>query len=361
VKQKFIFVLALVGVIAGLIAAYVYGLTEPPQPPVFTPSSNPYPSGIFANGIVESYQTSGENVAIYPEVSGPVTHVMVHEGEHVSAGTPLIRIDDSVQQASTAQLHAQAEAAYALLDELRAQPRQETLAVTRSQLDAAQANLRLMQDQYDKQQRSYGIDPRSVSRDVLDNAADNLSIARANREVSQRQYDLTRAGAWVYDVRNQQKQVDALERAATAADALLAKYTVRAPVDGIVLSVYASSGTYASPQGVYDPYTQGQNPALVMGSPSNWLAVRCYVDEILITRLPDLQHMRARMFIRGTKTEVPLEFVRIQPYVSPKIELSAQRQERVDVRVLPVIFRFAPPAGVSLYPGQLVDVYIAGK
>ena len=68
--------------------------------------------------------------------------------------------------------------------------------------------------------------------------------------------------------------------------------------------------------------------------------------------------MTGRMFIRGTNTSVPLTFVRVQPYVSPKIELSDQRQERVDVRVLPVIFRFDPPPNIALYPGQLVDVYI---
>ena len=55
---------------------------------------------------------------------------------------------------------------------------------------------------------------------------------------------------------------------------------------------------------------------------------------------------------------MPLTFVRVQPYVSPKIELSDQRQERVDLRVLPVIFEFTPPPHVAVYPGQLVDVYI---
>lgn len=46
--------------------------------------------------------------------------------------------------------------------------------------------------------------------------------------------------------------------------------------------------------------------------------------------------------------------------VSPKIELSDERAERVDVRVLPMIFRFDKPRGMNLYPGQLVDVYIGG-
>jgi HlyD family secretion protein len=68
--------------------------------------------------------------------------------------------------------------------------------------------------------------------------------------------------------------------------------------------------------------------------------------------------MNAQMSVRGTDVKVPLQFVRVQPYVSPKIELSDQRQERVDVRVLPVVFRIAKPANVNLYPGELVDVYI---
>jgi len=58
---------------------------------------------------------------------------------------------------------------------------------------------------------------------------------------------------------------------------------------------------------------------------------------------------------------VPLTFTRIQPYVSPKIQLSDARQERVDLRVLPLIFRFASAKALNLYPGQLVDVYVSAR
>lgn len=98
-----------------------------------------------------------------------------------------------------------------------------------------------------------------------------------------------------------------------------------------------------------------------MGAPQDHLAVRAYVDEILVPRLADAGKIDAQMFIRGTNIHVPLTFARVQPYVSPKIELSNQRQERVDVRVLPVIFRFASPKNLNLYPGQLVDVYVGEK
>ena len=110
-----------------------------------------------------------------------------------------------------------------------------------------------------------------------------------------------------------------------------------------------------------DAYTQGLSPLIVMGAPDDQLQVRVYIDEILIHRMADPANMRAQMFIRGTERQIPLSFARIQPYVTPKIQLSDQRQERVDLRVLPVIFRFEKPADMPIYPGQLVDVYVTGK
>jgi HlyD family secretion protein len=95
-----------------------------------------------------------------------------------------------------------------------------------------------------------------------------------------------------------------------------------------------------------------------MGRSQTYLGVRCYIDEILIPRLPQASQIKAQMFIRGTNISIPLEFVQVQPYVTPKIELSNQRAERVDTRVLPVIFRFKTPKNSNIYPGQLVDVYI---
>jgi HlyD family secretion protein len=82
------------------------------------------------------------------------------------------------------------------------------------------------------------------------------------------------------------------------------------------------------------------------------------VDEILVPRLPDLSKIKAQMSVRGSNVKVAMTFVRVQPFVSPKIELSDQKQELVDVRVLPVIFRIEKPKNVNLYPGSLVDVYI---
>jgi HlyD family secretion protein len=273
IGNKIIFAIAIIGILAGLVAAYIFGMERKAQPPVFKPVSNPFESAIYANGMIESEQPNGANINIFPEVSGPITQVLVHEGQQVSAGTPLFTIEDSVQRANT---------------------------------ELAEANLKAARDQYDKRRASYDIDPKSISKDVLDTAEDAVIQAAATLK---------------------------------AANALLQYYSVKAPVDGVVLSINAAVGSYVSSQGAYDTYTELFDPLVVMSGPQDYMDVRCYM---------------------GTDIKVPLEFVRVQPYVSPKIELSNQKQEQVDLRVLPVIFRFEKK-DAPVYPGQMVDVFIGQK
>jgi HlyD family secretion protein len=294
VGNKIIFTIAIIGILAGLVAAYFFGLERKAQPPVFKPVSNPFETAIYANGMIESDLPSGENINIFPEVSGPITQVFVHEGQQVSAGTPLFTIDDSVQRANT---------------------------------ELAEANLKAARDQYDKRRAAYDIDPKSISKDELDTAEDAVNQAAA---------------------------------ALKAANALLQYYSVKAPVDGVVLAVNAAVGGYVSSQGDYDTYTELFDPLVIMSGPQAYMDVRCYIDEILVSRLPSKWHVQAQMQITGTDIKVPLEFVRVQPYVSPKIELSNEKQEQVDLRVLPVIFRFEKK-DFPVYPGQMVDVFIGQK
>jgi HlyD family secretion protein len=358
-KNKVVFIISGVGALAGIVAAILSGVTEPPLPPAYNPAASPYGSAIYAEGIIESAQTSGENINIYPEVAGTVKEILVSEGQQVKAGQPLLQIDDSIQRATAEQQGSQAEAAAALLRELRAQPRKENLDVADAQVVGAEASLKTAQDTLQKDQAAYEIDPRSVSKDALDSALNAAAVAKANLIVAKKQDDLTKAGAWIYDIQNQEWQQHALAKAYAASRALLGKYMLRASRDGVVLSINTIVGSYVSPQGTYDAYTQGPDPVIVLGSPPSSLHVRCYVDEILVPRLPAGCKMKAQMSLRGSDVKIPLEFVRLQPYVSPKIELSDQRQERVDVRVLPVIFKISKSSNANLYPGELVDVYIS--
>ncbi len=360
-RTKVIFIVSGVGVVLALLSAFLFSQQPRAQPPLFKPAANPYARGIYSNGVIESDQDLGANINIYPEVSGPITRIVVAEGQSVHKGDPLISIDDSVQLATAEQQKAQAEAAAALLQELKAQPRRENLEVAEAQVENARATLKNAQDQLEKQQHAYDMDAKAISEQALDNARNAERIAATGLQVVEKQYARMKAGAWSYDVRNQERTATALWKSYLSSAALLAKYTIRAPADGVVLAVRTGVGSYVSSQGAYDSYTQGFGPLVVMGMPQTHLQVRAYVDEILVHELPDPTRIRGEMFIRGTQRHLPLTFVRIQPYMSPKIELSDGRQERVDLRVLPVMFRFEKPKDLSLYPGQLVDVYVGSR
>lgn len=320
---RVLFAVAASGLAVGLISAFVSAQQPQAQRPVFSPAPNPYASGIYANGIIESRQSQGTNITIFPDVTGPVTAVLVKEGAVVKAGTPLLTIDDSVQRQATAQQQSQ-------------------LDVVTAQIINAKASLKSASDTLSKLERVFAQYPGAVSREQLDSQRDAVSVAMTN-------------------VRVFEQQQDEQSKAIAASQALLRKYTIRAPSDGVVMSIKAAVGGYVSPQGAYDAYTQGYAPIIVMGSAPGALQVRVYIDEILINRIPPAAKIRARMYVRGTNLAVPLTFDHMQPYVTPKIELSDQRLEQVDVRVLPLIFRFDRVKALNIYPGELVDVYVGSE
>ncbi|MEJ5301549.1 MAG: biotin/lipoyl-binding protein [Thermodesulforhabdaceae bacterium] len=360
-RPKIMIGIAILGILGSIVSAVVYSKKVIPQPPLST-ASNPYEKGVYSTGIVESYQSHGINITIMPEVSGRVTQIFVQEGQKVSQGDPLIVIDDSVQRQTVEQLKAQAEAALRTFQRAKAAPRKEELDVAQAQVDQAKANLDDKRAQFEKIQKAYQLNPKSISRDDFDRAKNAYEIAQKAYELSLKQYRLVKAGTWEYDLRTLEAQYLAATKAYEAAAKLLEKYTLRAPSDGIVVRIQASIGSYVSPQGSLDPYTGSYGPVVVMMGNSDYqLQVRCYVDELLVPRLPAPEHITATMFVRGSDIKIPLEYVRIEPYIMPKIQLSNGRRERVDVRVLPVIFKFDKPKDFNVFPGQLVDVYIGEK
>ena len=309
-KTKLLFIIAGIGIIAGIISVFMYNQKIKVQPPLNV-SYNPYTTGIYATGIVESYQTNGSNVNIYSEVSARITDIMVTNGQKIKTGEPLMALDDSVQRG--------------------------VVEKDAADIRYAQANLTDVQDQLNKIQTAYQLNPKSVSKNDLDNAINAVKIAQEAVAVAQGQYDADKA--------------------------LLDKYIIYSPIDGVVFRIVPAIGDYsAASVGSYDTYTQGYLPPIQLGVETPYLQVRAYVDEILTPRLPEPDKLQAMMFVRGLQNHsIHLEFSSLQPLTSPNIELSAERNERVDVRVLPIIFKFEKPSDINVFPGQLVDVYIKGK
>ena len=150
----------------------------------------------------------------------------------------------------------------------------------------------------------------------------------------------------------------AMRRAYSASSAFAGKYLLRAPQDGTVVGIDTVVGAYVSPQGSgTDP--RRADPLLILGSPSAELDVSCYVDEVLLSRLPSQDRIKARLFIHGTNMEIPLSLRGVQSQVSSETEASGQHRQKATVREVPLIFHLEKPEKMLLYPGELVDIYIS--
>jgi len=134
---------------------------------------------------------------------------------------------------------------------------------------------------------------------------------------------------------------------------LLDRLVLRSPIAATVLQVGVRAGEFV---------VAGAKAPVVLGDIST-LQIRCDVDEQLATRmregLPAKGYLKGESSLAGGKDRsISLKFVRIEPFVIPKTSLTGASIERVDTRVLQVIYSFDRPTGRALFVGQQMDVYI---
>ena len=99
----------------------------------------------------------------------------------------------------------------------------------------------------------------------------------------------------------------------------------------------------------------GEPPLILLGGVTP-LHVRVDVDENDAWRVRT--GAKAVGYLRGNmKITTPLTFVRFEPYVVPKKSLTGDSTERVDTRVLQVIFSFTR-GELPIFVGQQMDIFI---
>jgi len=140
--------------------------------------------------------------------------------------------------------------------------------------------------------------------------------------------------------------VKVAQAALAESETTLERLTVRAPIDGTVLRVNIQPGEYAA---------AGGEALMVLGE-DRVLHVRVEIDERLVQRVRP--EARAVASLRGEPgRRVELTFVRFEPQILAKRQLSGDRAEQVDTRVLEAIYAFDPQA-LPAFVGQQMDVFI---
>lgn len=297
--------LAATGLLFGLYVVRTGAKTVPAAPPAAEPSRPLFKNYIAGAGIVES---STENIELSIPVPGVVTEIPVHCGQQVKAGDVLFKLD-------TRDLEAELKVRRAALD------------LAKVKVPEAAANLgdaKRMLELYNAVS-----DQRAITQEELSKRTFALHAAQARFEQAN------------VDVRSAEAQV-----AQTQTE--IERRIIRAPVDGQVLQVKVHLGEYAQ----VGPLA---TPLMVLGD-TRIVNVRTDVDENDAWRFNP--NARAVAYVRGNpKQSVWLSFARVEPYVVPKKSLTGDTTERVDTRVLQVLYGFEREK-LGVFVGQQMDVYI---
>ncbi len=299
-----------------LLAIYFIASSQPDRTTADPEQQPPSAQGALANkarvagaGIVEP---SSELISVGSALSGLVTSVRVAPGQFVSQGEPLFTVDDRAVQARLREANAN-------IAEARA-----SITSAQTQRDTARRQLALYA----------GLDdPAAVSQAEVIRAEGDAAAAQSQLQVAQ-------------------ARLSAAQAAASSARTELGRLTVRAPISGEILAVNIHPGEFVSTQG-------GSGNFIEMGE-TRPLHVRIDIDENEIARVN--QGATAYVSPRGdAASQVAARYVRTEPLVVPKRSLTNSAAERVDVRVLQLIYALPQDARARFSVGQQVDAFIPAK
>jgi multidrug resistance efflux pump len=286
-----------------------------------------------------------ESISVGSPVPGVVVEVLAKVGQKVKTGDPLFRLDDRQRKAELAIRRAMLEDAKAQLERLDAMPRKEELPRAEAKVLEAKADWENWEQQWSRGEQL--VTQNAMSQEEFMERKQQALQARERYNSAVAEYDLLKAGAWAPDKHLAKVAVDHAAAQVQETQTELDRLVIRSLVDGEVLQVNVRPGEF-----VGAPPSQ----ALVVLGNVTQLHVRVDVDEYDIPRF--IADAPARATLKGQPMEYfPLKFVRIEPYVIPKKSLTGDNTERVDTRVLQVIYAI-DTGGRRLFVGQQLDVFI---
>ncbi|MGB3670240.1 MAG: efflux RND transporter periplasmic adaptor subunit [Phormidesmis sp.] len=226
---------------------------------------------ITASGTVEPIRT----VNLSPKSAGTVQELFVEQGDPVTKGQLIARMDSDQLDAQILQNQASvAEAQAQLEDSLNGSSRTDigqaeaSLASARAQLQEARARLTLSEEELARSQRLF--EQGAISRSDLDRAVSDRRSTRANvdqsiariDEADQRLAD-QQNGDNAETIAQAEARVNRAQGQLQAVQAQLDDTLVRAPFDGIVTQRFASEGAFVTPTATASEVTSATSTAIV--------------------------------------------------------------------------------------------------
>ena len=344
-KIRFIIlpIISVLGIGLAVYLVYKQSRPAPTAPPSGQPTKSPFSNRVAGSGLVEP---ATEIMNIGTSISGTVQSISVKEGQLLKKGDILFTIDqrDTVAQLGAAK--AKLEVATRKVEQLKSMPRVEDVdrakaIVAQRQSAVDDATLRL--------QRLNAVEDQSaISANEKPTRMFEMNLTTSRLAEAQSELAKLMKGTYPEDLAVAVAEAKVADADVGMLQTDLAQSEVKAPIDGTVLRVNARAGEFAAAGTL-------REGLVVMGQLTP-LHIRVDVDELDAWRFDPKG--KAVAVLRGGKiVEFPIEYVRTVPVVIPKRTLTGENSERIDTRVMEMIYRFTQD-NPKVLPGQLLDVYI---
>ncbi|MEO3433726.1 secretion protein HlyD [Inquilinus sp. CAU 1745] len=247
-------------------------------------------------------------------VSGRIGEMAVEEGEAVSAGDVLARLEGQPYRDQVRQAEAEVARAAAILADLEAGPRPAEIAQARALVAERQASLDAAEETFSRQARL--VRTGAVTEAAYDAAQADRSEAAARLVSAERALDLLLAGAREQEIEAARAGLEAARASLALAETNLADTILAAPGDGVILTRVHEPGAVIM---------AGETVYTVTSREPVW--VRAYIPE------PDLGRIHP-----GMAAEVVTDTRPDEPYrghvgfISPQAEFTPRSVETPELR-----------------------------
>jgi HlyD family secretion protein len=342
---------AVIGVLLTGFYLWSHAFRVPAQKPTRPLAKQPYSKGFAGLGLVEPLEKA---VRVMPYYSGRVETVFVQEGDAVKPGSPLYALNTQALQAAMAKQQAVIAQQQATLHRLQQEPRPERLPALTARVENAKSlwlKEKALATRYNALKGTDAVSANDVQRQQL-----SVQAAYASWQEALATLKLEQAGTWQAQQEEARQAINVAKADLNTLRVQLQQATVRSAIEGTVLQVNLRAGEYVAATPPGDTLGSRQDSGILLGSLEQ-LQVKVDLDEVTAAYVkPGLP---ATGYIKGNASlKFPLRFVRVYPFMVPKRNLNGNSGERVDVRVLQVIYAFDPPKTFTVYPGQQVEVYL---
>ncbi len=321
-KKKIIIPVLLAAAI--VVAGYFY----------FKNHQNPEADRIRVSGNIEITE-----VEVSFKIPGRVEERPVNEGQQITAGQVVARLDDKDLKLEIAQRKTQIATAQSVLAELKSGSRPEEIAQAEAALELTQAEGNRAGIEYERQKRLF--DREVISNREFDQAKTAFEVSEARLREAKAFLTLVRKGPRREKIDQAGATLQQAKQALELAQTRLHYATVLSPISGMVLSENTQAGEYVSPG----------TPIISLGDLSR-VYLRAYINETDLGRVKVGQTVRLTTdTFPGKKYEGKISFIAPQAEFTPKNIQTQKERVKLVYRIKVEI----PNPNLELKPGMPAD------